>query len=153
MVLRRRHLSNLYRLGLVGMLLVMLSVTWAQPKDPVIATVNGHNIRLSYVYGKIESLSLGEQIDVRAQLQSFTDSVIQEEILFQSMLRSNFLAEPELREQVKATVVEYLIQKYVQDRIVASEDAIQAYYQDNASTDLRRGCARAAHSTSTASGV
>ncbi len=111
----------------------VLSPAGAQDTDPVVAKVNAHEIRLSYVYQKIEALPLGEQIDVRAQIRHFVDSVIQEEILFQSAWRHGLQEEPELREQVKATVVDYLIQKYVKARIQISEAAIQAYYRDHAS--------------------
>jgi parvulin-like peptidyl-prolyl isomerase len=128
-----RQLRIVRLFAMLGMLLGALSVAWSQDADTVLATVNGHEIRLSYVYRKVEALALGEQIDIRAQLERFVDSVIKEEILFQSMLRSDFQDEPDLREKVKTTVVEYLIQKYVQDRIQVPEDAIQAYYRDNAS--------------------
>ena len=105
----------------------------AQAADPVVAKVNQHAIHLSYVYQKIESLPLGEQIDIRQQIERFVDSVIQEEILLQSMLRNDFQSEPELRERVKTTVAEYLIHKYVKARLEVSEETIQAYYREHAS--------------------
>lgn len=133
MVFFSRHLRSVCLFTLIVILLGTLSVGRAQDTDPVVAIVNGHEIHLSYVYRKVEALALGEQIDVRAELQRFVDSVIQEEVLFQSMLRSGFQGEPELREGVKTTVVAFLIQKYVKDRIRVPEEAIQTYYRDNAS--------------------
>ena len=38
--------------------------------DPLVARVNGHEIRLSHVYRQVESLSLGDQVDVQAELAS-----------------------------------------------------------------------------------
>ncbi len=60
---------------------------FADESDPVVASVDNVPIRLSYVYQHIEALSLGDQIDVREQLDRFTESVIQEEVLFQFALR------------------------------------------------------------------
>lgn len=122
-----------YRL-LTGLLCVGLLPTvgvWAQ--DPIVGKVNDHDIRLSYLYQKIESLPLGEQIDVRDQLSRFLESVIQEEVLFQSMLRTGFQDEPELREQVKAMVVEFLIEKYVAKRLKVTESDVEHYYRENTS--------------------
>ena len=39
----------------------------------------------------------------------FVESIVREEILFQSMLASNFESEPDLRERIKSIVVEALI--------------------------------------------
>lgn len=107
---------------------------WAQaPDDPVVGKVNDHDIRLSYLYQKIETLPLGEQIDIRDQLSRFLESVIQEEVLFQSMLRTGFEDEPELREQVKALVVEHLVEQYVAKRLQVTEADVEHYYRENAS--------------------
>lgn len=122
-----------YLLACLILLCTVVSVAGAQDADPVVARVNGHEIRLSYVYKKVESLPLGEQVDVRDALGHFVESVVQEEILFQSMARTDFQAEPELRERVKTTVAEYLIEKYVKARQQVSDEAIQAYYRDNES--------------------
>ena len=43
--------------------------------DPRVAVVNGHDIRLSYVYEQIESLPLGEQIVIRERFDRFVDSL------------------------------------------------------------------------------
>ena len=73
------------------LLLVLVGIpvakAFADEPDPVVATVNGVPIRLSYVYEHIEALPLGDQIDVRDQLNRFTESVIQEDVLFQFGLR------------------------------------------------------------------
>ena len=105
----------------------------AEAPDPVVGKVNDHDIRLSYLYQKIETLPLGEQIDVRDQLHRFLESVIQEEILFQSMLRTGFQDEPELREQLKTSVVEFLVEKYVAKRLKVTDSAVERYYHDNTS--------------------
>ena len=130
---RGRKLGARLLLGLLCAVSWMLVDAWSQTPDPVVGRVNEHDVRLSYLYQKIESLSLGEQIDVRDQLSRFLESVIQEEVLFQSMLRTGFKDEPELREQVKAAVVEFLIDKYVAKRLQVTAQDIERYYRDNAS--------------------
>jgi len=105
----------------------------AEEQDPIVAKVNGHEIRLSYVYQKIESLSLGDQIGVRKQLDRFIESTIQEEILFQFMIATDFQGEAAFRELVKASVAEYLLQKYIKGQIHVSEEAILKYYQEHES--------------------
>ncbi len=134
---RMTHLRRIGHQRLTWLLCLLLLPTiaaWAQaPDDPVVGKVNDHDIRLSYLYQKIESLPLGEQIDVRDQLGRFLESVIQEEILFQSMLRTGFEDEPELREQVKALVVEHLVEKYVAKRLQVTDADVEHYYRENAS--------------------
>ncbi len=125
--------------GLCPIVIGLLSVAatcWAgesSDTDPVLALVNGHEVRLSYVYAQIEAMPLGDQINVREQLDRFIDSVVREEVLFQSMLRSDFSSEPELREEVKAMVVEHLINRYVAERIEVSDQAVRKYFDENAS--------------------
>jgi parvulin-like peptidyl-prolyl isomerase len=111
----------------------------APPKEdnPVLATVNGHEIRLSDVYRRIESFSLGDQIDVRAQIDRFTNSMVTEEVLFQSVLTADFAGEEDLRRRVQEVVVEHMINKYVRSRIKVSDGDIRGYYKAN--RDLVRG--------------
>ncbi len=123
----------------LGMCMMISSVVSVQGKDgafledPVVAKVNEYEIRLSYLYEKIEAIPLGEQIDVREQMPRFLDSVLQEEILFQSVLLNDFIEEPELRERLKEVVVEYLAQKYVHSKIRITDEQIQQYYQEHTS--------------------
>ncbi len=120
---------------LLGSLLAA-ATCWAgesSDPDPVLAIVNGHEVRLSYVYAQIEAMPLGDQINVREQLDRFIDSVVREEVLFKSMLRSDFSSEPELREEVKAMVVEHLINRYVTESIEISDQAVRKYFDENAS--------------------
>lgn len=126
-------LGGYLRTGMWGLALLPAIGAWAQAPDPIVGKVNDHDIRLSYLYQKIESLPLGEQIDVRDQLSRFLESVIQEEVLFQSMLRTGFQDEPELREQVKASVVKFLVEKYVTKQLQVTEGDIERYYLENAS--------------------
>lgn len=100
-------------------------------EDPVLGRVNGHEIRLSDVYAQVESLSLGDQIDVRGQIARFTESVLTEEILFQFAMATDFAGEAELRKEIKGIVVERLLRKHVRDRIVVSEEDIRQYYREN----------------------
>lgn len=121
----------------MGLLSAVPHVTLGAEDDPVVARVNAHEIRLSHIYDLIEALPLGEQIAVRDRIGQFAESVITEEILFQGALTDDMSSDPELREQLKSTVVEYLIKKYVRDRIQISGADIQTYYEQN--RDLVRG--------------
>ena len=58
--------------------------------DPVIAKVNEHEIRVSYVKGQIAKMPLGDQVSVRSNPEQFAESLIQEEVFFQFMLSTNF---------------------------------------------------------------
>lgn len=106
-------------------------------ENPVLARVNRHEIRLSDVYKQIESLSLGDQIDVRGEIGRFTESVVTEEILFQAVLSGGFPAEADLRGKLKTQVVEYLIEKHVRGKIAITDEDIRRYYTQN--RDLVRG--------------
>ncbi len=132
-MMRRRGIGYHLLVGLLGIGLSLSVKASAQAPDPVVGKVNDHDIHLSYLYQKIETLPLGEQIDVRDQLSRFLESVIQEEVLFQSMLKTGFEDEPELREQVKATVVGFLVEKYVSTRLEVTESDVEHYYRENAS--------------------
>ena len=101
--------------------------------DPLVATVNGHEIRQSDVYQSIESLSLGDQIDARGDMEVYIEAMINEEVLFQWVLRNGFKGEESLRKQVKELVVRYLIEKNVRSRINISEKKIRSYYKRNSS--------------------
>ncbi len=126
--LRSLILGLLFLTGTGGLLTIAL----AGESDPVVASVSGEPIRLSYVYQHIEALPLGDQIDVRDQLERFTESVIKEEVLFQYALHQ--LAEdPEFREEIKTIVLSHLIEKHVKSRIDISDMVVEAYYRDNRS--------------------
>ena len=101
--------------------------------DPIVAVVNGHALSRAYVYEQLEALPLGDQITIRAQLNRFIDSLVREEVLFQSMLASDFANEPRLREAIKTTVVNHLIENHVTKRIKVADADILKYYNDNAS--------------------
>jgi len=108
----------------------LLANAFAGESDRVVASVDSVPIRLSYVYQRIEALSLGDQIDVRDQLDRFTESVIQEEILFQYALRQ-LDENPEYREEVKTIVLSHLIDKQVKSRIDMSDQRVETYYQEH----------------------
>ena len=118
-------------------------VAFAQ-KDPVIATVNGHEIRESYAYQQLEALPLGDQISIRAQFDRFVESLVREEVLFQSMLATDFANEPELRETIKTAIVNHMIERHVSNRVKASDEDVRQYYIDNASA-IRDENVRASH--------
>ncbi len=103
-------------------------------KDPVLAIVNGHPIKQSYIYSQIDGMPLGDQINVREQLDRFVESIIREEILFQSVLKSNFKDDPVLRDEVKSHLIKLLIDRQVTTRIDVSEQAVKDYYIENSSS-------------------
>ncbi len=105
-----------------------------RPSDPLVARVNGHDIHLSHVYKSIESLSLGDQIDVRGDLDIYIEAMVNEEVLFQWAFRNDFKGEPDLRQEIKDLVVRQLIEKYVRSKINVDEGEVRAYYENNPTT-------------------
>ena len=108
----------------------LLTNALANESDPVVASVDSVPIRLSYVYQHIEALSLGDQIDVRDQLDRFTESVIKQEILFQYALQQ-LDEDVEFREEIKTVVMSHMIEKHVKSRIDVSDKLVEAYYRDH----------------------
>jgi hypothetical protein len=121
----------------VALLLLGGAALGAEPagprQDPLVARVNGHELRLSQVYDSIENLSLGDQIDVRSELETYVEAMVNEEVLFQWAMANDFRGEETLREEVKHQVVSYLIEKYVRSRIHVDDAAVRAYYDTNPS--------------------
>ena len=105
----------------------------ARKKTPIVARVNEQDIRLSEVYDSIESLSLGDQIDARGELNTYIEAMINEEVLFQWALRNNFKGNKKLRSKVKDLVVRALIEKHVRSQIKIGEAQVRAYYDNNPS--------------------
>jgi|GEM_PF-2661614 len=105
--------------------------------DPLLARVNDHPLHLSDVYASIETLSLGDQIDARDQLDTYIEAMINEEVLFQWALRSDFDGDEELRREVKELVVRHLINTHVRRQIHVTEADARAYY--DAHPSLVRG--------------
>lgn len=114
-------------LAIGGVLAAFGFNAWRDNHDPVLATVNDTTLRLSDVYRRVNALSLGDQIDVRQELERFTRSVIDEEILFQYGLNGD----DALRAEVKAAVVEHLIDRFVKAKIEVSEADVERYYRDH----------------------
>ena len=101
--------------------------------DEILAVVNGHEIRSAYVYEQLEALPLGDQVEIRAQMARFIDSIVREETLFQFMLAGDFAHDPALREAVKTTVVNHLIKTRVTDKILVTDEDVLTFYKANAS--------------------
>lgn len=102
-------------------------------QQTVVARINEQEIRMSEVYESIESLSLGDQIDARGELNTYIEAMINEEVLFQWALRNNFKGNNKLRSKVKDLVVRALIEKHVRSRINVGEAQVRAYYDTNPS--------------------
>ena len=119
-----------------GLLMIMLLVfleSATADNDPLVASIGQTPIRVSDVYRRIEQLPLGDQVAVREQVERFTDSVIREELLFQYALGYVLETDSALRDQVKALVVDKLIESRVREQIDVSPEQIRAYYDDNPS--------------------
>lgn len=93
--------------------------------DRLVARINGVELSLADVKDRVDQLSLGDQIDVRRELNRFADSVIREELLFQYALHG-----PE-RDEIKAEIVRSLIRREVHDRIDIDQAAIETFYRQH----------------------
>ena len=81
--LRSLILALLFLTGTGGLLTSAL----AGESDPVVASVSGEPIRLSYVYQHIEALPLGDQIDVRDQLNDLPNRLLRKRCCFSTRYR------------------------------------------------------------------
>ena len=105
----------------------------SRKQQPIVARVNEQDIRLSEVFESIESLSLGDQIDARGELNTYIEAMINEEVLFQWALSNQFDGDKKLRSEVKDLVVRALIEKHVRSRIKIGEAQVRTYYDNNPS--------------------
>jgi len=129
-----RHHINTFHRGLLALVLVAVcSVTHAQDDDPVVAIVNDYPIKWSDIDFLVSQLPLGEQVTIRADPEKFAESLVQEEVLFQYALGTNFAGDAELREEIKTLAVNALIEKHVTSKLIVSEDDIQEFYDGNTS--------------------
>lgn len=117
---------------LATLLITAAPFTYAD-EDPTIAIINDYVIKLSDIDAQISKMPLGDQVSIRSDTEKFAESLVQEEILFQSVLGTNFTDEIELREEVKTLVVNHLIEKYVTSKLTVSDEAIQIFYDSNTS--------------------
>ncbi|MFT5446951.1 MAG: parvulin-like peptidyl-prolyl isomerase [Gammaproteobacteria bacterium] len=120
--------------SIVAIATIMSSIPNAAANDDeILAVVNGHEVRRAYIYEQLEALPLGDQVEIRAQLERFVDSIVREETLFQFMLAGDFAQDPALREAIKTTVVNHLIKTRVTDKILVTDEDVLQFYKANAS--------------------
>ena len=74
------------------------------------------------------ALSLGDQIDVRSRRARFIDSLVREELLFQSALRSA-KSSREMRNRLKSAIVGNVIQQDVRAKATVTEQQAREYYE------------------------
>ncbi len=115
---------------LLSSLSVGATPAYAQ-EDPVVAIINDYEIRASDINAEISKMPLGDQVSVRSDPEKFAESLIQEEVLFQFVFKNGFADEPELRAEIKTLAVNFLIDKYVTQKMVVTDEEIQEYYDDN----------------------
>jgi len=121
------------QLLLVILILLPCLAAYAQDDDPVLAIINDFELRASDISALISGMALGEQVSIRSDLDKFAESLIQEEVLFQYVLKKRLSEEPELREQIKTLAVNHLIDKFVTQNTIVTPAEIQAYYDANTS--------------------
>ena len=103
----------------------------SQNDDPVVAIINDYEIKASDINAEISKMPLGDQVSVRSDPEKFAESLIQEEVLFQFAFKNGFADEPELRKELKTLAVNFLINKYVTQKMVVTDEEIQEYYDAN----------------------
>lgn len=136
---RTSSLGWLAASGMALLLALLLGATAAlaaephRKDDPLLARVNGHPLHLSDVYASIETLSLGDQIDARDQLDTYIEAMINEEVIFQWALQTDFDGDAELRREVKELVVRHLIDTHVHSRVHVTEADALAFYNQHPS--------------------
>ncbi len=131
-----KKIELIFRLGIVGYTAIALmtgrpasaqEVDISKTEDPVVAIVGTHPILESYVQRTIRELTLGDQIDVRSRQPEFLNSIIREEVLFQYALKI-LGNNPDWRNEVKAAVVQKLIESEVRASSQVSDEEARQYY-------------------------
>jgi len=120
-------------LGVLAAILCANTMLVQAQEDRVIAIINDYAIKDSDINSQIVQLPLGDQVSIRSNLAKFAESLIQEEVLFQSVLSSKFRDEKELRSEVKTLVVNHLIDKFVTQKVAVSKAEIEQFYNENTS--------------------
>lgn len=128
----RRPSAIFSAIVLLAFSLIALTAS-AQTNDAVLAIINGYEIKESDISDNIAGMSLGDQVAIRSNPDKFTESLIQEEVLFQFALTDNFDNDSALRESIKTTVVNHLIEKYVTSQMDVSDEEISDYFDNNTS--------------------
>ena len=104
------------------------SATAKQEADPAVAIVGSHIIRESDVRRAMGALRLGDQIDVRSRRARFIDSLVREELLFQSALRSAQSSRA-MRDRLKSAIVGNIIQQDIRAKATVTEQQAREYYK------------------------
>lgn len=116
---------------LVGVSLAADDTPDTSTEDTPVAVINDFVLTQKYIDSIIRHMALGEQVLIRADLEKFSESLIQEEVLFQFALASAFDGDEELREEVKALVVDRLIENHVTSKLDVPPEAIEQFYNEN----------------------
>jgi parvulin-like peptidyl-prolyl isomerase len=106
----------------------------ADESDPVVATVNDHDIRRSEVFASIESFPLDQQLNMRKRIDLVIQSMVNEELLFQYALTSTDKWDKQLRQDMKSAVAEKIIERHVRGGVHINDDDIRKYYQQHRDT-------------------
>lgn len=132
MITRSKVLGALVA-SLCASTLLLHSIAAIAQEDPIVAIINDYAIKSSDINAQIMQLPLGDQVSIRSDPEKFAESLIQEEVLFQSVLGNQFNDEEQLRVEVKTIVVNHLINKYVTQKLFVSDEQIEQFYNDNTS--------------------
>lgn len=100
-------------------------------ENPPIAIINDFVLTQEYIDGLIRQMALGEQVSIRADMEKFAESLIQEEVLFQFALANDFDQDESLRAEIKTLVVNRLIENHVTSKLTVTPEAIEQFYNEN----------------------
>ncbi len=100
-------------------------------ENPPIAIINDFVLTQEYIDGLIRQMALGEQVSIRADMEKFAESLIQEEVLFQFALANDFDQDESLRAEIKTLVVNRLIENHVTSKLDITPEAIEQFYNEN----------------------
>ncbi len=104
----------------------------AAPEEATpIAIINDFVLTQEFIDSLIRQMALGEQVSIRADMEKFAESLIQEEVLFQYGLVTGFDGDESLRDEVKTLVVNRLIENHVTNKLNITPEAIEQFYKDN----------------------
>lgn len=120
-----------FALTLLTSVSVNLAADDTVDETPPLAIINGFVLTQEYINDLIRQMALGEQVSIRADMEKFAESLIQEEVLFQFALANGFDGDESLRAEVKTLVVNRLIDNHVTKKLDVTPEAIEQFYKEN----------------------
>ena len=126
---------------------LFLSLAWAaavtaqgkgarpDPSKVVLAIVKGKEITLADLEAEIKTFPPAAQIQIRKRMNSFLDSIVDTEVLFQEAVKKKYDSLPAVRERLgrarRRIILDEIIRKDVNERIKLTDTDLKNFFERN----------------------